>query len=187
MSKKLSEMTLEELWQLFPIFLVPHNPEWKTWFNQEKTVLENLLCNMSIIRIEHIGSTTIPEIHAKNIVDILIEIDDNHFDQAVDVLNNNGYILMNNNQASAAFNKGYTEDGFAEEVFHFHLRKKFNNDELYFRDYLIAFPKVAKEYEQLKLQLWKKYVNDRDGYTRAKTEFINDKTNKAKALYKGKY
>ncbi len=70
----------------------------------------------------------------------------------------------------ASFNKGYTLDGFAEKVFHLHLRYSEDNDELYFRDYLIENPDIAKEYEKLKLGLWKKYEHDRDAYTEAKTD-----------------
>ena len=67
-----------------------------------------------------------------------------------------------------SFNKGYTEEGFAEKVFHLHLRYFGDNDELYFRDYLNERPDIAEKYEQLKLSLWKKYEHDRDGYTEAR-------------------
>ena len=43
MSKKLSEMSLEELWQLFPIFLTEHQDYWKDWYAEEKTLLKSLL------------------------------------------------------------------------------------------------------------------------------------------------
>ena len=43
MSKKLSEMSLEELWQLFPIFLTEHQDYWKDWCAEEKTLLKPLL------------------------------------------------------------------------------------------------------------------------------------------------
>ena len=62
-----------------------------------------------------------------------------------------------------------------------------DNDELYFRDYLIEHPNVAKEYEELKLDLWKKHVRNRDAYTNAKTEFVKKYTEKAKILYGNRY
>ena len=74
MKKKLEEMSLEELWQLFPIFLVEHKPEWKDWYELEKANLKKILGANVIKRIEHIGSTAIPNIWAKNIVDILLEV-----------------------------------------------------------------------------------------------------------------
>ena len=86
-----------------------------------------------------------------------------------------------------SFNKGYTENGFAERVFHLHLRYAGDNAELYFRDYLIAHPEIAKEYEALKRSLWKTYTHNRDGYTNAKTEFVNKYTAQAKSAYKDRY
>ena len=78
------------------------------------------------------------------------------------------------------FNKGYTENGFAEKVFHIHVRRPGDNDEIIFRDYLNAHADVAKEYEKMKLGLWKKFEHNRDGYTNAKTEFIRKWTETAK-------
>ena len=46
MIKKLEEMSLEELWQLFPIFLVEHKPEWKDWYESEKISLKKILVQM---------------------------------------------------------------------------------------------------------------------------------------------
>ena len=79
-----------------------------------------------------------------------------------------------------SFNKGYMEEGFADKVYHLHLRYAGDNDEIYFRDYLNAHPEVAKEYETLKLGLWKRFEHDRDGYTAAKSEFVTKYTELAK-------
>ncbi len=84
-------------------------------------------------------------------------------------------------------NKGYTEQGFAEKVFHLHIRIMGDNDELFFRDYLNEHEEIAKEYEVLKLSLWKEFEHDRDGYTNAKTNFIKKYTNLAKCRYSGRY
>ncbi|CCV64383.1 conserved hypothetical protein (UPF0157) [Alteracholeplasma palmae J233] len=183
MKKKLSEMTLKELWELFPIFLVPHKSEWEKWFSDEKTPLTDLL---GVNKIEHIGSTAISTIYAKDIVDIMIIVEENEFAHVVDKLKGNNYILMNQKNGRATFNKGYTPEGFADRVFHIHVRKTNDIDELYFRDFLIEHEDISKAYESLKLKLWKIYEHDRDGYTEAKTEFINNITSEAKILYKNK-
>ena len=86
-----------------------------------------------------------------------------------------------------SFHRGYTSKGSAEKVFHLHLRYVGDNDELYFRDYLNDNPPLAKQYEQLKLSLWKKFEHDRDGYTSAKTRFVAEQTGKAKKHYENKY
>ena len=186
MGKKLSEMTLEELWQLFPIYLTEHKPYWKEWFFNEARVLEKALS--SSVRISHIGSTAIPSIWAKPIIDILVEIpkENNLLDYKALIINN-GYICMSQNENGLSFNKGYTENGFAERVFHLHLKYAGDNNELYFRDYLIEFPDIAREYEKLKLSLWKKYEHNRDAYTNAKTEFVKKYTEQAKMIYGNRY
>jgi GrpB-like predicted nucleotidyltransferase (UPF0157 family) len=94
---------------------------------------------------------------------------------------------MSQSENGLSFNKGYTENGFAERVFHLHLRYAGDNNELYFRDYLIECPEVAKEYEELKLRLWKEYEHNRDAYTNAKTEFVKKYTEKAKSIYGNRY
>ncbi|MBQ4088912.1 MAG: GrpB family protein [Clostridia bacterium] len=178
MGKKLSEITLEELWQLFPIFLVEPRAEWQQWYAQQKSSLEKLLPDAEI---NHIGSTAIHGIWAKNIVDILAEISEEaDMEAACRTLRENGWRLMSREPGRISFNMGYTENGFAEKVYHLHLRRAGDRDEVYFRDYMNTHPAAAKEYENLKLGLWKKYEHNRDGYTNAKTELVQKYTRMAK-------
>lgn len=88
MKKKLLEMTKEELRRLFPIFLVPHKKEWRDVFAEEKGVLTSFLKDIKLLRIEHIGSTAIPDIYAKDIIDILIYVEEKDFVRAVSILKN---------------------------------------------------------------------------------------------------
>ncbi len=177
MSKKLSEMTLEELWMLFPIILTEHNDCWTEYYAEEAAELKRILPEETVIN--HIGSTAVKGIWAKPIVDILVEAKGNLQDIAT-TLQNSGWIKMFESETRLSFNKGYTENGFAEKVFHLHLRYTGDNDEICFRDYLITHPDVAKEYEKLKLKLWKRFEHNRDGYTEAKSEFIKKYTMLAK-------
>ena len=182
MIKKLEEMSLEELWQLFPIFLVEHRSEWKDWYESEKTSLKKILGANVIKRIEHIGSTAIPNIWAKNIVDILLEVGRiEDLARVRDLLVKNGWLVMSESPNRISLNKGYTEQGFAEKVFHLHLRLMGDHDEIYFRDYLCQHPDIAKAYQELKLNLWKKFEHNRDAYTDAKTDFINHYVSEAKS------
>lgn len=82
-----------------------------------------------------------------------------------------------------SFNKGYTPDGYAEKVFHIHFHAVGDNDEILFRNYLTENPRIAKDYEKLKLSLLPKYKNNRDGYTEAKTGFVRRVTDLAKQKY----
>lgn len=179
MGKKLSEMTLEELWQLFPIILTEHKPYWAQWYAEEVNSLQSILPLQT--EYHHIGSTAIGGIAAKPIVDILVVVKSvDYLRQAASLLSGHGYMIMAENETRISLNKGYTENGFAERVFHLHLRLQGDTDEIFFRDHLRAHPEIAKEYEQLKLRLWKQYEHDRDGYTEAKTEFVKKYTEIAK-------
>ena len=59
MGKELSEMTLEELWELFPIFLVQHDDRWAESYREIEAILSVLLADYPVERISHIGSTAI--------------------------------------------------------------------------------------------------------------------------------
>lgn len=179
-------MTLEELWQLFPIVLTEPQPCWKDWYAEEAVLLQRLLPAGS--RISHIGSTAIDGIWAKPIVDILAEVPGGMgLAAACAKLPEGGYRCMSRSDARCSYNKGYTEEGFAQRVFHLHLRYAGDHEELYFRDYLNDHPAIAKEYEQMKLRLWKEYEHDRDGYTAAKSAFVARCTQAAKQLYGSRY
>ncbi|WP_026885681.1 GrpB family protein [Clostridium beijerinckii] len=191
MEKELSEMTLEELWELFPIILKEHNTDYKDWYEIEKQRLLNCIDKKNILRINHIGSTAVKGLIAKPTVDILLEINtETDIEQLKNILLHNGWLLMSSENKpfmKMSFNKGYTKQGFAEKVYHLHVRYYGNWNELYFRDYLIEHKEVAKEYEKLKLGLKERYEHDRDGYTDAKSDFILKYTQKAKEEYADKY
>lgn len=172
MIRTLKDMTLEELWQLFPIVLTPHQLQWKDWAREEIENLTALLSGYCPV-ITHIGSTAIPNIHAKPIIDILVEINPSADKQQIkEKMETAGYICMSVSDNRMSFNKGYISTGYADKVFHIHFHRIGDNDEILFRDHLIAHPEVAEEYEDLKLSLLPKYRNDRDGYTEAKSEFV---------------
>ena len=171
--KRLEDMNLEELWQLFPIILTAPNPQWKDWATEEVSSLKSLLDSLASY-IHHVGSTAINGIWAKPIIDIILETDSRcNFPEINHRLVNSGYICMNETDARLDFNKGYTPMGFAQKVFHIHIRLTGDHDEIYFCEYLNNHPDIAKEYERLKLSLWKPFEHDRDGYTAAKSDFVN--------------
>ncbi len=186
MGKKLSEMTLEELWALFPISLTAHKDCWAEDYGEMERYLRTGLSGIPFVRISHIGSTAIQAIWAKDIVDILVEVADN-LEAAAKAIEKIGFTKMSSSEGRYSFNWGYTEEGFAQKVYHLHLRIAGDNDELYFRDYMNAHPLDAKAYEALKLDLWKKFEHDRDGYTGAKTAFVEKYTAEAKKIYPNRY
>ena len=188
MGKELSEMTLKELWDLFPIFLVQHDARWNAYYREIESAITDLLAGYPVDRISHIGSTAIQGIWAKNIVDVMVEISEKtDMEEIAGILVQNGFIRMSDENRRITLNKGYTKEGFADKVYHIHLRYAGDNDELYFRDYLNEHPQIAREYEALKLELWKKYEHDRDAYTEAKSDFIRKWTTEARRVYGGRY
>ncbi|MDR3264121.1 MAG: GrpB family protein [Clostridiales bacterium] len=191
MKKQLSEMSLTELWELFPIVLKEHNPEYGEWYNTERDTVLSYTKDFGILRVNHIGSTAVKGLIAKPTIDILLEVGQNcDIPRLIDVLKAQGWLSMSsqyNPELKLAFNKGYTPDGFAEKVFHLHVRHFGDWSELYFRDYLVAHPDVALAYGELKLSLLKAFKHDRDGYTEAKMAFIERYTKKAKDEFADRY
>ena len=190
MKNQLSEMSLVELWKLFPIVLTEYNPQYKNWYEIEKQSILRSIPGENILRINHIGSSAVEGLLGKPTVDILLEVDGGYNStQVIADLNALGWELMHQKKDAMqlTFNKGYTPNGFAEKVYHLHVRYFGNWNELYFRDYLIAHPDIAVEYGKLKQDLWKKYEHHRDNYTDAKSDFILKYTHIAKQELKNRY
>lgn len=191
MKKTLTEMTQEELWELFPIILKAHNPRYKNWYEQQAEELLNTLAHKDIYRMNHIGSTAVDGLIAKPTVDILLEMNRGcDMEQLRKTLGEDDWIYMSGElhpEYRLVFNKGYTLQGFAEKVFHLHVRYAGDWDELYFRDYLMVHSDVARAYEELKKRLCAEFKHNRDAYTQAKGDFIQGATEKARKEMQGKY
>lgn len=182
----LEDLSLEELWELFPIYFVDSSAEFQKQFFAEKETL-NLMLGDYVKRISHIGSTAIKNIRTKPIVDILLEINFADKETVREILLDNNYILMYESINKLSFNKGYTINGYADKVFHIHVKEYGDCDELYFRDYLNDNQEEAKEYENLKEELYNKYKPNRDLYTAGKNGFVKKITELAKSEYKNRY
>ena len=193
-TKPLSEMTLEELLQLFPIILSEHDPAWTEYYDEEKALLEKQFGSL-LVRISHIGSTAVGGLIAKPTVDILLEVDPaSSPDEVRQTAERCGYTVMAESIAPEYrldLCKGYTPQGFAEKVFHLHIRHPGDWDEIVFRDYLRQNPRKAEEYAELKKKLQKRFEHDRDAYTEAKGEFIRacvkEARNRARDEQKGEH
>jgi GrpB-like predicted nucleotidyltransferase (UPF0157 family) len=172
----LDKLSNKELGKLFPIHISEPNPDWVSFFRTEKVKIEKALGHKNIIRVEHIGSTAVPGIKAKPTIDILLEIQEStHLEYLRDILIELNYHFIprpENPAPHMMFVKGYTTEGFKGQAYHIHVRYSGDWDELYFRDYLISHPVIAKNYERLKVRLAKEFKNDRDGYTEKKTDFV---------------
>ena len=182
-----SNVSEDRLAQLFPIILEPHNPEWKDYYLRERDFLQSIFGN-HIIRINHIGSSSVAGLIAKPTIDILLEIStDTDIEAITEKLLDEGYVVNFAKNDIISYMKGYTPRGIEGQTVHVHVRHSGDWGELYFRDYLAVHPNVAREYEALKMGLKDKYEHDRDGYTEAKGQFINECTEKARVEFSNRY
>ena len=179
--KKLSDLTKDDWNRLFPIELVDHNPEWINIYEEEKKRILNKVGSDTLLRIEHFGSSSIPTVKSKPYIDLMIEIpEEKLFNETLiaqfEALGYDHFMVpeRENIKAYSSFVKGYNPDGVKEQIFHIHMcpKENFMWKQIDFRDYLISNEDRAKEYEALKLDLAKKYKNDRGSYVLGKTEFI---------------
>jgi GrpB-like predicted nucleotidyltransferase (UPF0157 family) len=174
------------------VAIVPYDPLWPRLFQQEKDHLLSCFPGDLIRRVEHFGSTAVPGLAAKPVVDVLVEVADLEVTQReiVPVLESQGYDYFwrsksddNSPPFYAWFIKRNPTTG--GRTHHIHMVEKSFVEHwecLLFRDYLIEHRDVAAEYQALKLQLAAEYPNDREAYTRGKTEFVLCVTKAAKQL-----
>jgi GrpB-like predicted nucleotidyltransferase (UPF0157 family) len=172
------------------IALVPYDPRWPEMFRQEKDHLLSCLPNDLLRRVEHFGSTAVPGLAAKPIIDVLVEVTDLPATRVwiVPVLEAQGYDYFwrpthgdDGPPFYAWFIKRASDTGVRTHHLHMvegHFREHW--DRLLFRDYLIEHPEVAKAYEKLKVGLASTAPKDRVAYTQGKTEFILHVTELAK-------
>jgi GrpB-like predicted nucleotidyltransferase (UPF0157 family) len=155
--------------------LVPHEKYWHNLFESEKCVLHALLQDY-ILDIQHVGSTAIDGIKAKPIIDIAVLIpDENDFNTIVEILENNGYEYKGDAGSSGGelIVKCSAPDVRTHHI-HFVRQQDLQwKNYLYFRDVLNTNPALAIAYNELKEELEKKFMHNRQEYTRAKNEFIS--------------
>ena len=176
------------------VSVVPYDPAWPQMFEEERRHLLDCFPQDMMRRIVHFGSTAIPGLAAKPIVDVLVEVDSLEETKAriAPVLEAQGYDYFwraTHGEDGPPFYAWFIKRNSAGvRTHHIHMvENDFEHwDRLLFRDYLIDHPKTAKEYEALKLALARDYPNDRVAYTRGKTEFVVRVTQVAKEHYLSK-
>ncbi len=156
--------------------------QWARLFEIEKELLIKTLGSL-IVGIEHVGSTAITDVPAKPIIDIRLAVsslDNTHIEKFIGPLTNLGYFYMHKFPDRHFFAKG------PEECRTHHLSIVGANSEngwkdaILFRDYLRNNETARMEYSNLKLELAKKFTDDRPSYTKAKEEFIKDTIERAR-------
>lgn len=172
------------------VALVPYDPAWPEAFRREKEHLLACLPADVIRRVEHFGSTAVPGLPAKPVVDLLVEVSDltTVRQEVVPILEAQGYDYLwrpTHGDDGPPFYAWFIKRDPATGVrtHHIHMvEADFQGywERLLFRDYLIAHPDVARAYAELKERLAAEHPNDRVAYTRGKTAFITRVTELAK-------
>jgi GrpB-like predicted nucleotidyltransferase (UPF0157 family)/predicted acetyltransferase len=159
--------------------IVSYNELWPKQAQEEMDKLRAILPKNSLIDIQHVGSTAIPRLSSKPIIDILIAAKSLNEMKviAVPALQKMGYEFWADNPDSERmfFVKGMPPFG-DKRTHHVHIvesTSKHWSGKIQFRDYLLAHPDLANEYEQLKMKLAQQHTFDREQYTEAKGEFVN--------------
>jgi len=176
------------------VSLVSYDPVWPRMFAEEKRHLLDCLPSHLIRRMEHFGSTAIPGLAAKPIVDMLVEVSSLEETKAriAPALEAQGYDYFwraTHGEDGPPFYAWFIKRNSAGvRTHHIHMvERDFEHwDRLLFRDYLIGHTETAKEYQALKLSLARDFPNDRIAYTEGKTEFVVRVTQVAKEYYRGK-
>lgn len=167
--------------------LLPHNPKWAELFEEEKRLLEKTFGD-KIIAIEHIGSTAIPSIPAKPIIDMNVAV------ESLEIARDMKEKFMELDYEHRPFVPGHTKEELkwqelyvkgpeAKRTHHAHVTVYGNDyweNDLLFRDYLRKNPTRAKQYAELKETLAQKHADDRGTYTKSKEQFINETLEMAK-------
>ena len=176
------------------IALVEYDPHWPEQFAREAARVEATLGNEIVICVEHFGSTSIPGLSAKPVIDMLVGVPSiaEAREMAVPVLEALGYAFWydNPNPDHLFFVKGLPPNGPRTHHIHMVEPGTFPDpkneaflfwDRLLFRDYLRAHPDEARRYEAVKHDLAARFPEDREGYTDGKTEYVYGVMQKAHA------
>jgi len=166
-----------------PVIIVDYDAGWPRRYEEERARILGAIGRW-LVAIEHIGSTAVPGLGAKPIIDIMPAIGSlADAPQCVEPLRVIGYEYVPEFE-SVLPERRYFRKGSPEDHYHLHMVEQtsgFWERHLLFRDTLRARPETAREYERLKRELAARFGSDREGYTDAKTEFIESAIAKARA------
>ncbi|MBO8435979.1 MAG: GrpB family protein [Spirochaetes bacterium] len=166
------------------VIVTPYNPTWPEIYKEEKKLLSAIV-GSNLIGIYHIGSTSVPNLAAKPVIDIMITVRSlSAIDDIENLFEAAGYEALGEYgiKGRRYFRKGGEERTHQIHIFQAEDRKNIERH-LAFRNYLRMNEKVRNEYEKLKTELAKKFPWDIDSYCDGKDKFIKETEEKALAVY----
>jgi GrpB-like predicted nucleotidyltransferase (UPF0157 family) len=167
-----------------PVIIVDYDPRWPRFFDEEKTNILRVIGPM-VLAIEHIGSTAVPGLAAKPIIDMLVRV--RHLSDAtwcIQPLKTLGYEYVPQPIADRRyFRKGNVQGTEQGSTHHLHMVEAGSDaweHPVLFRDYLRDHLEEARRYAELKKELVARFSSDRENYTNAKTDYVQEIVNRAK-------
>jgi GrpB-like predicted nucleotidyltransferase (UPF0157 family) len=158
------------------VVIVEYNPQWKLLFEREAASIRDVVDRDLLTRVEHFGSTAVPGLAAKPIIDLLVGVNSliAAKQSAILQLETLGYAYWFDNPDSHRmfFVKGLPPN--SPRTHHIHMVEPDSSlwERLAFRDYLCQHPDEAARYAQLKYHLARRFSIDREAYTTGKAEYI---------------
>ena len=172
-----------------PIRIVDYDPKWPSMYEMEEELILSTVGRV-VIELEHVGSTAVPGLGAKPIIDIMAAV--RRIDDAVEIIEPLAAIGYEYVAEYEEFvpERRYFRKGAPEPASH-HLHvveptTHFWKDHLLLRDYLRAAPEEARAYQAFKRDLARKITQDRVAFTDAKTSFIESALERARSWRDGR-
>lgn len=184
--KKSLEQRIEEAVRE-EVSVVPYDPEWPKLFEEEAASLRRKLPPSVVRRVEHFGSTAVPGLAAKPVIDVLVQVSslEETKERVAPRLVAEGYDYFWRTDVSPPYAWFIKRDAAGKRTHHIHMVEAGSElwERLYFRDYLREFPEEAERYAELKRSLAERHPHDRVAYTEGKAEYIVAVTERAKRRY----
>lgn len=161
--------------------VVPHDPRWRDAFEAEAKRVAAAL-GENVVAVQHIGSTAIPNIYAKPVIDLLVEVGDiAGVDGRSSAMESLGYEVMGEYGIPGRryFRKDDREGIRMHHVHAFEAGSAEAERHLAFRDYMLAHPDDARRYSELKRKLAEEHPQSIDGYMDGKDGFIKEMDRRA--------
>ncbi len=174
--KVIHDQSTWPVWAKEKIHIVDPDPMWEEKGRQEKALLLKHLSRFGVTEVEHYGSTAIPNLPAKPVIDLMAKIDSFQLINEISLLlaqHNWNYVPPELDGRS--WQRFFVKVLNDKRVAHLHIILEYEKRwdvQLLFRDLLRNNKQFTDQYASLKRELAKKYCNDREAYTKEKTEFI---------------
>jgi GrpB-like predicted nucleotidyltransferase (UPF0157 family) len=156
-----------------PLVVVDYDPAWPQVYETLRARIQPVVADIAVA-IEHIGSTAVPGLAAKPIIDLVVVVPVDRVATAIDRLAGLGYVHKGDLGVPGREAFAHPPDTPRHHLYVCPVGNTGLANPLAVRDYLRAHPEAALEYAELKRRLAVRFADDVDGYVEGKTAFILD-------------